>query len=415
MLVEGIGELVTNDPSLGEAPLGLLHDAAVATEGDRVVWVGPRDAAPEGVPGPRIDVEGRAVLPGFVDSHTHLVFAGDRTAEFDARMRGMPYEAGGIRTTVAATRAASDDVLLANAHRLAQEALSSGTTTLEVKSGYGLSVEDEVRSLRIAAALTDEVTFLGAHVVAPEFAEDPDAYVELVAGDMLDACAPLARWCDVFCERGAFDEGQARTILTAARERGLGLRVHANQLGEGPGARLAAEMGAASADHVTYLSDDDVDALAQAGVVATLLPTADLCTREPWPRARALLDAGATVALATDCNPGTSFTTNMPLVIALAVLGMKMSPAEAVWAATGGGAAALGRDDVGRLSPALVQIWWCSTHRRTCTWRTGRASRSSAPSFGAASSRASDVHVRRPGRRHVRCAAAIASRNLRIS
>ncbi|MGE5225907.1 MAG: imidazolonepropionase [Planctomycetaceae bacterium] len=351
MLVEGIGELVTNDPSLGPPPLGLVHDAAIALEGDRVVWVRPRGAVPDGLAGPRLDVEGRAVLPGFVDSHTHLVFAGDRTAEFDARMQGKRYDAGGIRTTVAATRAATDDELLANARRYADEALRSGTTTLEVKSGYGLSVEHEARSLRVARELTDEVTFLGAHVVAPEFAEDPDAYVALVAGDMLDACAPLARWCDVFCERGAFDAEQARTILTAAKERELGLRVHANQLGEGPGARLAAELGAASADHVTYLSDADVDALAQAGVVATLLPTADLCTREPWPPARALLDAGTTVALATDCNPGTSFTTNMPLVIALAVLGMRMSPAEAVWSATAGGAAALRRDDVGRLSP----------------------------------------------------------------
>ena len=351
MLVEGIGELVTNDPSLGEAPLGLIPDAAVAIEGDRVVWVGPRTAVPEGVAGPRLDVEARAVVPGFVDSHTHLVFAGDRTAEFDARMQGRKYDAGGIRTTVAATRAATDDELLANARRYADEALRSGTTTLEVKSGYGLSVEHEARSLRVARELTEEVTFLGAHVVAPEFAEDPDAYVALVAGEMLDGCAPLARWCDVFCERGAFDEDQARTILAAARDRGLGLRVHANQLGEGPGAQLAASLGAASADHVTYLSDADVDALAQAGVVATLLPTADLCTREPWPPARALLDAGATVALATDCNPGTSFTTNMPLVIALAVLGMRMAPAEAVWAATAGGAAALRRDDIGRLSP----------------------------------------------------------------
>jgi imidazolonepropionase len=351
VLVEGIGELVTNDPSFGPAPLGLVHDAAVAIEGERVAWVGPGAAVPEGVSGPRLDVQGRAVVPGFVDSHTHLVFAGDRTAEFDARMRGTPYEAGGIRTTVAATRAATDDELLANARRLADEALSSGTTTLEVKSGYGLSVTDEARSLRVARELTDEVTFLGAHVVAPEFAQDADAYVALVAGDMLDACAPIARWCDVFCERGAFDEAQARRILTAARERGLGLRVHANQLGEGPGARLAAELGAASADHVTYLSDADIEALAQAGVVATLLPTADLCTREPWPRARALLDAGATVALATDCNPGTSFTTNMPLVIALAVLGMRMTPAEAVWSATAGGAAALRRHDIGRLSP----------------------------------------------------------------
>jgi imidazolonepropionase len=351
MLVDRIGELVTNDPSLGTPPLGIVRGAAIAIDEDRVVWVGPRSEVPDGVPGPRLDVAERAVLPGFVDSHTHLVFAGDRTAEFDARMRGRPYETGGIRTTVAATRAASDAELLANARRLASEALASGTTTLEVKSGYGLTVEEEARSLRVAKEITDEVTFLGAHVVAPEFAGDPEGYVGLVRGEMLDACAPLARWCDAFCERGAFDEAQTRSILRAAHERGLGLRLHANQLGEGPGARLAAELGAASADHLTYLSDADVESLASAGVVATLLPTADLCTREPWPDARSLIDAGATVALATDCNPGTSFTTNMPLVISLAVLAMRMSPAEAVWSSTAGGAAALRRDDIGRLSP----------------------------------------------------------------
>jgi imidazolonepropionase len=351
VLVDNIGELVTNDPFAGEGQLGLVHDAAVAIEGDRIAWVGARAAAPSGVAGPHVDAAGSAVLPGFVDSHTHLVFAGDRTAEFDARMRGEPYAAGGIRTTVAATRAAGDDALLANARRLADEALHSGTTHFEVKSGYGLTIEDEARALRVASELTDDVTFLGAHVVAPEFAEDADGYVDLVCGEMLDACAPLARWADVFCDRGAFDEDQARTILTAARAHGLGLRLHANQLGPGPGARLAAEFGAASADHLTYLDDSDVAALSGAGVAATLVPVADLSTREPWPDARALLDAGATVALATDCNPGTSFTTNMPLVIALAVTAMGMTPAEAVWSATSGSARALQRDDVGTLRP----------------------------------------------------------------
>ncbi|HTG46118.1 MAG TPA: imidazolonepropionase [Actinomycetota bacterium] len=351
MLVAGVGELVTNDPELGEGPLGLLRNAAVAIEGERVVWIGPTDAAPEGVPGPRIDAAGAAVLPGFVDAHTHLVFAGDRAGEFDARMRGETYAAGGIRTTVAATRAASDEDLRANARRLAEEALRTGTTTVEVKSGYGLTVDDEARLLGVAGTITDEVTFLGAHVVAPELADDPAAYVDLVVGEMLDACAPLARWCDVFCDRGAFDEDAARRILLAAADRGLGLRLHANQLEHGPGARLAAEVGAASADHLTYLSADDVDALAGADVVATLLPVADLSTRHPWPDARGLLDAGVRVALATDCNPGTSFTTNVPLVVALAVTAMRMTPAEAVWSATAGGAAALRRTDVGRVTP----------------------------------------------------------------
>lgn len=349
MLVEGIGELVTNDPSHGP-PLGIVHDAAVAIDGDRVVWTGSRAMAPEGIPGPSLDLEGRAALPGFVDAHTHLVFAGDRTEEFDARMRGEPYEAGGIRATVDATRAATDETLASGARRLAGEALRSGTTTLEVKSGYGLTVRDEARLLTIAGTVADEVTFLGAHVVPAECADDPDGYVDLVCGAMLDACAPLARWCDVFCDRGAFDGPQARRVLTAGRDRGMGLRVHANQLEHGPGARLAAEVGAASADHLTYLRAEDREALAAADVVATLLPVADLSTRSPWPDARALFDAGVTVALATDCNPGTSFTTSMPIVVALAVTAMGMTPHEAVWAATAGGATALRRTDVGRLT-----------------------------------------------------------------
>jgi imidazolonepropionase len=349
VLVDGIGELLTNDPDAG--PSGIIRDAAVAIEGDYVVWAGSRSATPEGVAGPRLDVDGRAALPGFVDAHTHLVFAGDRTEEFDARMRGQPYEAGGIRATVAATRSATDAELSARSHRLADEALRSGTTTLEVKSGYGLTVHDEARLLRVAAEVGRDVTFLGAHVVPAEHAADPDAYVDLVSGPMLDACAPLARWCDVFCDRGAFDGAQARRILTAGRDHGLGLRVHANQLEHGPGARLAAEVGAASADHLTHLTAEDRDALAGAGVVATLLPVAELSTRSPWPDARALLDAGATVALATDCNPGTSFTTSMPLVIALAVTAMRMTPLEAVWSATAGAATALRREEVGWLAP----------------------------------------------------------------
>jgi len=349
VLVGGIGELVTNDPSHGP-PLGIVHDAAVAIDGDRVVWTGSRATAPEGIPGPSLDLDGRAALPGFVDAHTHLVFAGDRAEEFDARMRGEPYEAGGIRSTVDATRAATDETLLNGARRLAREALRSGTTTLEVKSGYGLTVADEARLLTIAGTVAEEVTFLGAHVVPPECADDADGYVDLVCGAMLDACAPLAHWCDVFCDRGAFDGSQARRVLTAARDRGMGLRVHANQLEHGPGAQLAAELGAASADHLTHLRAEDREALAAADVVATLLPVAELSTRSPWPDARALLDVGVTVALATDCNPGTSFTTSMPIVVALAVTAMGMTPHEAVWAATAGGATALRRTDVGRLT-----------------------------------------------------------------
>ncbi|MGA6160078.1 imidazolonepropionase [Stenotrophomonas sp. NPDC087984] len=347
--ITDIAGLVTNDPSLGEGPLGLIRDAAVVIDGDRIAWVGESSKAP--ATDNRVDAGGRAAIPGFVDSHSHLVFAGDRTEEFNARMSGRPYSAGGIRTTVAATRAASNNVLHANVGRYVAEARRQGTTTVEIKSGYGLTSQDEARALTIAGAHTDEVTFLGAHIVAPEFADDPAAYVDLVTGPMLDACAPYARWIDVFCEQGAFDGDQARTILTAGKERGLIPRVHANQLSYGPGVQLAVELGAASADHCTHLTDGDVDALAQGETVATLLPGAEFSTRSTYPDARRLLDAGVTVALSPDCNPGSSFTSSMPFCVALAVREMGMTPDEAVWAATAGGARALRRTDVGRVSP----------------------------------------------------------------
>lgn len=343
LVIGNIGELVTNDD--GDGLLGIRRDAAVVVEGDRIVWVGPDREAPPA--DQRIDAAGGAVLPGFVDSHAHLIFAGDRAAEFGARMAGQPYTGGGIRTTVAATRAAGDDELRRNARRLVTEALRQGTTTVEIKSGYGLTVDDEARSLRIAAELTSETTFLGAHVVPDGYTADD--YVDLVCGSMLDGAAPYGKWVDVFCDRGAFDEDQARRVLTAGAKRGLGLRVHANQLVEGPGVRLAVELGAASADHCTHLGDADVDALAGSDTVATLLPGAEFSTRSPYPDARRLIDAGVSVALATDCNPGSSYTSSMPFCIALAVRDMRMTPAEAVAAATAGGARALRRDDIGRL------------------------------------------------------------------
>ncbi len=351
LLIDNIGSLVTNDPSLGTGPLGLLRDAALVVEDGLVVWAGPRAATPQQVAGERVDAGGRAVIPGFVDSHGHLVFAGDRTAEFAARMSGQAYTAGGIRTTVAATRAASDQALSRNTAALVAEALRSGTTTMESKSGYGLTVEDERRSLEVAAEHVDEVTYLGAHVIPPEYADRPDDYVELVCSRMLEACAPAARWIDVFCERGAFDGDQTRAILRAGIARGLSPRLHANQLGPGPGVQNADEFGAASADHVTHLTDDDVEALAGSGTVATLLPGAEFSTRATYPDARRLLDAGATVALAADCNPGSSFTTNIPFCIAIAVREMRMTPDEAVWSATMGGARALRRTDIGHLAP----------------------------------------------------------------
>ncbi|BBH66330.1 imidazolonepropionase [Actinoplanes sp. OR16] len=344
LVVTGIGELFTSDPQTG-----ILHDAAVVVDGDRIAWIGPAAQAPAA--DTRFDAQGAAVLPGFVDSHAHLIFAGDRAAEFGARMAGEPYTGGGIRTTVAATRAASDEELRRNARRLVGEALRQGTTTIEIKSGYGLNVPDEARSLRLAAEIVEETTFLGAHVVPADYAGRADDYVDLVRGEMLEAVVPYAKWVDVFCERGAFDGDQARAILTAGAERGLGLRLHANQLGHGPGVRLAVELGAASADHCTHLDDTDVAALAGSDTVATLLPGAEFSTRSPYPDARRLIDAGATVALATDCNPGSSYTSSMPFCIALAVREMRMTPAEAVVAATAGGAAALRRTDLGVIRP----------------------------------------------------------------
>jgi imidazolonepropionase len=350
-LLDGIGLLVTGAPEHGDgSPLGEIPDAGLVVDaGGLVAWVGPSARAPAA--DTRVDAAGRCVIPGFVDSHAHLVFAGDRSAEFAARMAGRPYQAGGIRTTVAATRAAPDDVLIANLARLVAEMRRQGTTTVEIKSGYGLTVHDEARALALAGQVTDETTFLGAHVVPSEFASRPDDYVDLVVGEMLDACAPHARWVDVFCERGAFGADAARTVLTAGLERGLGARVHANQLGPGPGVQVACELDAASADHCTHLSDDDIAALAGSDTVATLLPGVEFSTRSPYPDARRLLDASVTVALATDCNPGSCFTSSMPFCIALAVREMRMTPAEALWAATLGGARALRRADIGRLVP----------------------------------------------------------------
>jgi imidazolonepropionase len=348
VLISNIGELVTNDPALGEGPLGLVRDAAVVLDGERVAWVGTTVAAPAA--DEVYDAAGRAVLPGFVDSHAHLVFAGDRAEEFAARMSGTPYGAGGIRTTVAATRAAADDQLRGNLERLLAEMAAQGTTTVECKSGYGLTVADEQRALQLAAELADEVTYLGAHVVPAEFKQDPAGYVGLVTGEMLAACAPHARWIDVFCETGAFDADQTREILDAGVKAGLTPRLHANQLRHGPGVQIAVDYDAASADHCTFLTDADVAALAGSGTVATLLPGVEFSTRQPYPDARRLLAAGATVALATDCNPGSCYTSSMAFCIAVAVRDMRMTPAQALWAATAGGARALRRADVGRIA-----------------------------------------------------------------
>ncbi len=351
LLIDNIGELVTNDASHDGSPLGLRLNAAVLVVDGVVAWVGDAGTAPAADGLERVDAAGRAVLPGFVDSHGHLVFAGDRAHEFAARMAGESYTAGGIASTVSATRAASDDDLERNVIRLVAESHASGTTTVECKGGYGLSVADEQRALRIASRHADETTYLGAHVIPAEFKSHPDEYVALVVGEMLDACAPHATWIDVFCDRGAFDGDQAREILRAGMAAGLKPRIHANQLQPGPGVQIAVEVGAASADHVTHVTDDDIAALASSTTVATLLPGAEFSTRATYPDARRLLDAGVTVALAADCNPGSSYTTNMPFCIAVAVRDMHMTPSQAVWSATAGGAAALRREDIGVLSP----------------------------------------------------------------
>ena len=351
ILYTDIRELVTNDPANADGdPLGIIADAAVIVDGTQIAWVGKRSEAPDA--DSRVSCTDASVIPGFVDSHSHLVFAGERSAEFAARMSGQPYEAGGIASTVTATRKADDATLLAGVERLADELLRAGVTTFECKSGYGLTVDDEARSLRIAKAVTGETTFLGAHVVPSEYRNDRAAYIDMVTGAMLQACAPHARWVDVFCDRGAFDVDESRYILSQGMKAGLDARLHAGQLGPSAGIQLAVELGAASVDHCTYATDDDVEALASAAdtTVATLLPGAEFSTRAQYPDGRRLIDAGATVALATDCNPGSSYTTSMPFCIAVAVRDMNFTPAQALWAATAGGAAALRRDDVGVLA-----------------------------------------------------------------
>jgi len=347
LVVDRIGLLVTNDAALGAGPLGLRRDAAVVIDGDRIVAVG--DAGGVSADN-RVDAAGRCVIPGFVDSHTHLVFAGDRADEFALRMAGREYEAGGIRVTTAATRAASTDALAQLTAARRAEARRAGITHVEIKSGYALDVDGEQRCCEVARGFTDDVTFLGAHVVPEEYEGRADDYVALVCGPMLAACAPSCRWIDAFCETGAFDADQSRAVLEAGARAGLGLRVHANQLAAGPGVQLAVELGAASADHCTFLTGADVDALAGSETVATLLPATDFSTRQPYPDARRLLAAGATVAIATNCNPGSSYTTSMSFCLALAVRDMRMTAEEALAAATLGGATALRRADLGRIT-----------------------------------------------------------------
>lgn len=347
LVIDNIGELITNVPALGEGPLGIMENASVVVEDGQVAAIGPSGALAD----QRLDAGGRCVLPGFVDSHTHLVFAGERAEEFTRRMAGEPYDGGGIRVTTEATRAAGRRSLRASVDRRLIEAHRAGTTTVEIKSGYGLSVESEALATSLAAEVTTETTFLGAHVVPDEYRGRADEYTELVCGPMLEAVRPHVRWIDAFCETGAFDVDQSRAVLEAGRRAGLGLRLHANQLDHGPGVRLGVEMGCASVDHCTYLSDDDLQMLASSDTVATFLPAADFSTRQPYPDARRAIDAGVRVAIASNCNPGSSYTTSISFCVALAVRDMGMTIDEAIAAVTTGGAAALRRSDVGRLAP----------------------------------------------------------------
>ena len=343
-----IGQLVTNDANLGAGLLGVINDAALTVVNGKVAWVGSSKDVDKNYR--QIDARGNCVIPGFVDSHSHIIFAGDRSSEFAARMAGIPYSAGGIKVTMQATRGATNEQLEQNAVSLIKEMFEAGTTSVEIKSGYGLDVETEKRSVEVAAKLTQDVTYLGAHVVAPEFADQPDAYVDLVVGEMLQACAPYSKWIDVFCDQGAFTVDQTKRILQAGIDAGLKPRVHLNQLAQGDGIAMAIELDCASADHLTYLTDEDISALAKSNTVAGLVPACDFSTRSPqYPRGRDLLDAGAVVALSPDCNPGSSYTTNMPFSIALAVREMHMTIDESVYATTMGGARALRRNDVGHL------------------------------------------------------------------
>jgi imidazolonepropionase len=349
LLVTDIGCLVTNEATFDGTPLGIISDAAIAVRDGKVSWIGSRSDVKTGDYQSVLSAKGKTVIPGFVDSHNHLVFAGDRAAEFSARMQGQPYAAGGINYTVEQTRSASDEELRKNVASLVIEGLTSGTTTVEIKSGYGLSIADEVRSLQIAREFTEETTFLGAHVVPAEFKNAPEEYVAMVCGPMLEAVAPHAKWIDVFCDRGAFSPDQTRQILKAGIAKGLLPRLHANQLEPGEGIKVGVELGAASVDHISHFNDSDIAALANSKTVATFLPGAEFSTRSKYPDARPILEAGISVAIASDCNPGSSYTTNMPLMIALAVREMFFTPEQALWSATKGGALALRRDDVGHL------------------------------------------------------------------
>jgi imidazolonepropionase len=350
-LLTGIGLLTTNSGPP-------IADAAVAIDGSNVTFAGPAADAPAAEGRTVIDCEGGAVIPGFVDAHTHVVFSGDRSGEFARRLAGATYseiaaEGGGILATVGATRASSEAELFRLAADRVWRMITAGTTTIEIKSGYGLDPETELRLLRVARRIGEElpvtvrVTFLGAHSVPAEFKADRDSYIRLLIDEMLPAAAPLADYCDVFVEEGVFDLDEARTIFAAAAALGMGARVHAEQLSHGGGAKLAAEIRAASADHLDHATVEDAGALAAAGVAAVLVPGASYTLRSEQAPGPMLWDEGCTVALATDCNPGTSYFEGVGPVISLGVVEMGLTADQAIWAATRGGALSLGLEDRG--------------------------------------------------------------------
>jgi imidazolonepropionase len=345
-LLRNIKQLVTNS-SGAPFQMDLIEDGAVLFEDGIVKWVGQSADAPDS--DILIDCSNQVVIPGFVDSHTHLIFGGDRSAEFAARMAGESYSAGGINFTVEKTREATDDELRLNASRLIAEMYSSGTTHFEIKSGYGLTLEDEIRSLKIAREFSEDVTLMAAHVVPNEYAEDRNAYLSLIVEQMLPAAKGIAKFVDVFCETGAFSIEESRTILQAAKNFGFQLKIHANQLSRSNSVALASELSAVSADHVTHFNDEDIKNLCDNEIVATLLPATEFSTNSAYPDAKRLINGGVKVAIATNCNPGSSFTTSMPFCIAVAVREMNFSIEEALWAATKGGALALGDSSRGSL------------------------------------------------------------------
>ena len=357
-LISNIGQLITNS----DEELGIISDAAIVIDGQKVLWVGSNKEAPAA--DSTIDANGGVVTPGFVDSHTHAVFAGDRSKDYVARMSGQKYATGGIKTTVAATRAATENDLISHTRELLRKCHSHGTTTVEIKSGYGLNVDTELKILKVAKTFTDETTFLGAHVIPAEYENDRAGYIELVKSEMLDAVVPYSKWIDVFCDNGAFSVDEAREILQSGIAKGLMGRIHGNQLGDTGGAELAIELNLASVDHATHVSNETIAALAESNVVTTFLPGAEFFTKSLYPKVNLYFELGAKVALATDCNPGSSYLTSMPIAMSLAIREMGFTPAQALYAATAGGAAALRRSDIGHLQPgarADLVIWQAPT------------------------------------------------------